>query len=473
MRKQAFNPYLPNYEYIPDGEPYVFNERVYVYGSHDKFDGKQFCMNNYICYSASINDLGNWQFEGEIFNKNQEPMYNDENQCLFAPDVCVGKDGRYYLFYVMNGCPNAVSVAVCDTPAGRYEFLTHIKHPDGNIFGQKKGDIFQFDPAVIYEDEKVFLYTGFCWNDKDDDDRLGCMCTELSLDMTTVVTPPTFVIPNMKRAEGTPYEGHAYFEGPSIRRINKLYYLVYSSVNTHELCYATSKYPNKDFEYGGTIVSNGDIFLNGRGWDKKVNRIGNNHGGLVQIKNDWYIFYHRHTNAHEFSRQACAEKVYIDSNNFIKQVEITSCGLNNGPLNGVGEYPSGILCYLVGENGAPSHDMRGKIDGKCPVITQEGVDREETENQYLKDMQDKWTFGYKYFDLTTTKTVELSIKGNATGNVNIFTDENKTNKIGEFKIDATSNYQNFGANISNKDISALYFEFNGHGKFDVNKIILK
>ena len=29
-KKQAFNPYLPSWEYIPDGEPYVFGERVYV-----------------------------------------------------------------------------------------------------------------------------------------------------------------------------------------------------------------------------------------------------------------------------------------------------------------------------------------------------------------------------------------------------------------------------------------------------------
>ena len=27
------NPYLPLWEYIPDGEPRVFGNRVYVYGS--------------------------------------------------------------------------------------------------------------------------------------------------------------------------------------------------------------------------------------------------------------------------------------------------------------------------------------------------------------------------------------------------------------------------------------------------------
>lgn len=37
--KQIYNPYLPSYEYIPDGEPHVFDGRIYIYGSHDRFDG--------------------------------------------------------------------------------------------------------------------------------------------------------------------------------------------------------------------------------------------------------------------------------------------------------------------------------------------------------------------------------------------------------------------------------------------------
>ena len=37
------NPYLPLWEYIPDGEPRVFGSRVYVYGSHDRVGHDQFC----------------------------------------------------------------------------------------------------------------------------------------------------------------------------------------------------------------------------------------------------------------------------------------------------------------------------------------------------------------------------------------------------------------------------------------------
>ena len=37
MKNHGMNPYLPSWEYVPDGEPHVFGKRVYVYGSHDRF----------------------------------------------------------------------------------------------------------------------------------------------------------------------------------------------------------------------------------------------------------------------------------------------------------------------------------------------------------------------------------------------------------------------------------------------------
>ena len=43
MKKQAFNPYLPSWEYVPDGEPHVFGDRVYLYGSHDMYSGWGYC----------------------------------------------------------------------------------------------------------------------------------------------------------------------------------------------------------------------------------------------------------------------------------------------------------------------------------------------------------------------------------------------------------------------------------------------
>ena len=93
MKKQAFNPYLPSWEYIPDGEPYVFGDRLYVYGSHDRFRGHAYCLNDYVCWSASIDDLADWRYEGVIYPKTSDPLNKDGSMCLYAPDVTVGPDG--------------------------------------------------------------------------------------------------------------------------------------------------------------------------------------------------------------------------------------------------------------------------------------------------------------------------------------------------------------------------------------------
>lgn len=71
MKKQALNPYLPSYEYVPDGEPYVFGDRVYVYGSHDKFNGTQYCGNPNQ-YIANMNDGSVAGFKYFIFDKVEE-----------------------------------------------------------------------------------------------------------------------------------------------------------------------------------------------------------------------------------------------------------------------------------------------------------------------------------------------------------------------------------------------------------------
>ena len=38
----GLNPYLPFWETVPDGEPHVFDGRIYIYGSHDKRNGTSF-----------------------------------------------------------------------------------------------------------------------------------------------------------------------------------------------------------------------------------------------------------------------------------------------------------------------------------------------------------------------------------------------------------------------------------------------
>ena len=153
MKKQGFNPYLPSWEYIPDGEPYVFDGRVYVYGSHDRANGYAYCLNDYVCWSAPIDNLCDWRYEGVIYKATDVEDNEDRDSCLYAPDVALGPDGRYYLYYV-DSKRSIVSVAVCDTPAGRYEFYGYVQYPDGGLVREKEMSL---NLTLGYWGDKVYL----------------------------------------------------------------------------------------------------------------------------------------------------------------------------------------------------------------------------------------------------------------------------------------------------------------------------
>ena len=84
---------------------------------------------------------------------------------MYAPDCVRGKDGRYYLYYCLSGDNGKgcyfgpVSVAVCDTPDGKYEFYGHVKFADGTPCTK----YVPFDPAVINDDGVIRLYYGTCY----------------------------------------------------------------------------------------------------------------------------------------------------------------------------------------------------------------------------------------------------------------------------------------------------------------------
>lgn len=483
MKKQAVNPYLPSYEYIPDGEPYVFGDRVYVYGSHDRYNGKLFCMNDYVCWSAPVENLSDWRFEGIIYRKKQDPMNKLGFYQMYAPDVAKGIDGRYYLYYTLNFL-SVIAVAVCDTPAGKYEFYGYVSHPGGDILCNKKGDPFLFDPGVLVDDDgRVYLYSGFAPKKSvpsiitggKKHTFYGGYVTELKADMKTVISYPELLFNKVGNAGGTGFEGHEFFEASSIRKIKDTYYFIFSSINGHELCYATSKNPTGGFVYGGTIVSNGDLYLNGYRDDKDAyNYIGNNHGSIVKIKNKWYVFHHRQTNRHHYSRQGLAEPIEIKANGFIPQVEMTSCGLNNGPLKGRGEYEARIACNLMSGKGAGRYGVYfGNVTFKeHPYFTQGGKDRENDPDQYIANMRDGAIAGFKYFMFKDLKEIAIQVRGNPRGYMNVSTSL-YSEPIASIPVQPNKRFTYFSskAKIENSK-QALYFTYRGTGRLDFLSFIL-
>lgn len=462
-KNQIYNPFLPLYEYIPDGEPHVFGDRVYHYGSHDKEGGDTFCMLDYVCYSAPVNDLTDWRYEGVIYQAKQDPRY-PAPQYMYAPDVVQGNDGRFYLYYCMGGdygqggYQGPVSVAVCDTPAGQYEYLGVVKNPDGSPMLK----YICFDPAVLNDDGTIRLYYGtqydyeerndFLTNDfylQDEiemfgrsreeifsypDSIMGPVMAVLSDDMLTVKEEAKHIIPY--RVKGTSFEAHPFFEGSSMRKVGKKYYFIYSSWQNHELCYATSDQPDRDFVFGGTIVSNGDIGYRGRDTQHKLNMTGTTHGSIIEINGQWYVFYHRLTHKSDYSRQACAEKIRILEDGSIPQAEMTSCGLNDGPLSAEGTYPAVIACNLT--NGHMPHGSNSVFQISFPNVTHKGQER------FIAEIEDHTLIGYKYFECRSVKQFGITYR--------METEKNRVIFDGRYRTDIRSqDDENFANTYAEKD----------------------
>ncbi len=471
MKKQAFNPFMPGWEYVPDGEPYVFGDRVYHYGSHDRFGGDGFCLNTYVCWSAPVDDLGNWTCHGEIYDTVNDPFNRERKWTGYAPDMCRGADGRYYLYYAINN-DSVMSVAVCDTPAGKFEFYGHIKTADGRIYGTKEGDVFCFDPGVLVDDDgSVHLYMGFSptWELSGDVNGAlararidGAYHFELERDMLTIKGEPTMVCPGMLHAKGTSFEGYGFFEAPSIRKFNNKYYFIYSSEHYHELCYGIGDRPEGPFTYGGVLISDVDIGINGN--TEPLNYPSNNHGSVEKIGGEYYVFYHRHTNKTMYSRQACAEKIILLPNGHFVQAEVTSCGLNGSALNGKGKYSARIACNLSSVDGGSNYGWE-YID-KAPYFTQTGEDRECDDTQYIAYMSDKCWAGFKYFSFEGSEKVSVTVKADGEGCFEVSTVRGGEPCI-RIPIYATEEAASFTSDgMIPAGIHPLFFTYRGEGHVD-------
>lgn len=475
MKNQVFNPFLPSWEYVPDGEPRVFGDRLYLYGSHDQFNGADFCLNDYVCWSAPLNDLSDWKYEGVIYRKEQDPRNKDGKMHMCAPDCIQGPDGRYYLYYQLHVL-TCTCVAVADSPVGPFEYYGCVQHPDGTPWGEKKGDGFAFDPGVLMDDDgKIYLYVGnspapgfFKTILKLRGNRVEeAVCLELEPDMKTVRGGEHPIVPGPALAKGTAYDGHGFFEASSIRKIGGKYYFVYSSICSHELCYAVSDSPTGGFRYGGTLVSIADLGYQGN--TTLINYTGNTHGGMAEVNGQWYIFYHRQTNKIKCSRQACAEKLTILSDGSIPQVEVTSCGLNDGPLAGKGSYEARIACNLSSKDGMVKSDDARRKDKKnlLPYFTQSGEDREKAGDQYIANLRSGSWCGFKYFRFEgDERQVSVTVRGDANGTLKLCTDRSLP-PVASIPVKPSEGWTEYTGRLAVPEgIVPLYFIYEGSGQLD-------
>ena len=156
---------------------------------------------------------------------------------------------------------------------------------------------------------------------------------------------------------------------------------------------------------------------------------------------------------------------------------MTSCGLNGGPLEGKGVYPASICCCMMPKEGNIFYPFfKSPLTAATKTyITQSGKDSDTVETQYIKNIKQGCLIGYKYFDLTDTKTATLTLKGKGRGKLAVrYTEEGEDVDAVVFENNAKGEFQ-IELPISKHDAkSGLYFFFKElKGKLDYFKFELK
>lgn len=298
---KGLNPFLPFGTYIPDGEPKVFGDRVFLYGSFDRF-GDGYCSDVYHVFSAPLDDLTDWTDHGVSFSVKDVPW---SDALLYAPDA-LEKDGTYYLFFCLSD--GTEGVAESDAPTGPFRNARPVTLNGEPIRG--------IDPSVLADGGRIY----YTWG------QFRLRMGELNDDMCTL-KPESVHTDVLTNGDG----GEGFHEGSSLRKIGTRYCMIYASEHTDapphhggrptKLDYAVSDAPYGPYERRGTVIDND-------GCDPET---WNDHGSVIRLGSRWYVFYHASSGNTRFSRRARAERLTVDEDRcVITRAEPSTGGFVDG-----------------------------------------------------------------------------------------------------------------------------------------------
>ena len=291
MKKAKYLLDIDSKMYMADPSAIVFNEKLYIYPSHDRDagipendNGDHFDMQDYHVFS--MDDVeGDIVDHGVILDVNSIPWAGRQ---LWDSDVAE-KEGKYYLYFSLKDKNDVfhIGVAVSDQPEGPF-----IAQP-----APIKGS-YSIDPSVLKDgDGSYYIYFGGLWggqlqryrNNKAqecgaeppaDEPALCAKVAKLSADMLEFAEEPLDVV--ILDENGQPLkagdEDRRFFEASWMHKYKGKYYFSYSTGNTHCLCYATGDNPYGPFTYQGVILT--PVV----GWTT--------HHSIVEFRGKWYLFHH-------------------------------------------------------------------------------------------------------------------------------------------------------------------------------------
>lgn len=285
---------LISHIYTADPSAHVFEDRLYIYPSHDLdhdnvelSDGSQFDMEDYHVFS--IENMGTEPVDhGQVLHVDNVPWAEKQ---MWAPDAAY-KDGTYYFYFPAKDFDGVfrIGVATSESPTGPFT-----PQPD------PIADSFSIDPAVFIDDDgQAYMYLGGLWGGQLEkwqtgafdpngaeppagEPALGPKVAKLAPDMLSFAEPAAEI--SIVDEDGQPIlagdNGRRFFEAAWMHKYNDTYYLSYSTGDTHFIAYATGDNPMGPFVFQGYILT--PVI----GWTS--------HHSIVEFQGKWYLFYHDST----------------------------------------------------------------------------------------------------------------------------------------------------------------------------------
>ncbi len=285
---------LVSHIFTADPSAHVFNDKIYIYPSHDvesgvKEDdsGAHFDMSDYHVLSMD-SVTGETTDNGVALDKKDVPWVGRQ---LWAPDAAFA-NGKYYLYFPAKDKADVfrIGVATSSSPIG--PFKAEAKPIEGS---------YSIDPAVFTDsDGSSYMYFGGIWGgqlqrwatgkyeaegsktdlQKDDEQAVRPRVVKMNKSMLGFAEEVKEI--KILDSEGKELLGkdhdRRFFEASWMHKYDSKYYFSYSTGDTHFICYATGDNPYGPFTYQG-VVLNPVI-----GWT--------NHHSIAEIKGKWYLFYH-------------------------------------------------------------------------------------------------------------------------------------------------------------------------------------
>lgn len=297
LNKKAISKPLVNHIYTADPSAHVFNNKIYIYPSHDidageAFDdlGSHFAMEDY--HVISMDSINSNAIDNGIALHIKDVPW--AKQQMWAPDANE-KNGKYYLFFPAKDYEGIfrIGVAVSDFPIGPFKAQPNaIKNS------------FSIDPAVFKDDDNnYYMYFGGIWGGQLQRWQTG------TFNKNEPESPTAFIpkdnepalLPYIAKMRGDLLEfdeipktikildeegkfllagdnNRRFFEAAWMHKHNNKYYFSYSTGDTHFICYAIGDNPYGPFTYKGKVLN--PVV----GWTS--------HHSICNINGKDYLFYH-------------------------------------------------------------------------------------------------------------------------------------------------------------------------------------